>query len=132
MSNASMNFSVKTFLSLAAFQALLAVALGAFGAHIVKNIVPLDHLVWWNTAVQYLMYHSLASLVCAWMGQKILTMRYCVLLFTSGNLFFAGSLMTMTLTGTVWLGAITPIGGTLYILGWLLFIWNIRRDTTSS
>lgn len=125
-----MPLSVKTHLILSASQALLAVIAGAFGAHIVKNMVTVEQLSWWNTGCQYLMYHALACLFCAWHSATISKLSRCVLLFSFGNLIFAGSLLSMALTGATWLGAITPVGGTLYISGWLYLIWLfIKADT---
>ena len=113
----------------ASFQAFLSVAAGAFGAHGLKNIVAPPALEWWQTACQYLMYHSLASLAAIILTMIGLRCLLVVRLFTLGNVLFAGSLMIMTLTDVRWLGAITPLGGVLYLSGWALLAksflsWN--------
>lgn len=105
-----------------AAQALLAVGAGAFGAHGLKHMVEPTHLAWWQTACQYLMYHSLAGLLALLLCAVIPRGLDATRLFTGGNVLFAGSLMAMTLTDVRWLGAITPIGGILYLAGWLVLI----------
>ena len=127
-----MNLSFpKLLLLLSASQAMLAVIAGAFGAHALKQLVPIHHLNWWETGCQYLMYHALASLFCAWCSQHLCSLKYCVVLFTLGNIFFTGSLFIMMITGYTWLGAITPIGGLLYIIGWLYMMWCFAKHSRS-
>ncbi len=121
--------SVQRWGAIAAGQALLSVAAGAFGAHGLKAMVSEQALQWWQTACQYLMYHSLASLFVVVLMVVGLRCFWTVRLFTLGNALFAGSLMVMTLTDMRVLGAITPIGGLMYLLGWALLIksflgWN--------
>lgn len=83
----------------------------AFGAHALKlEGKPLE---WWHTASQYHLIHALAALLAA-----ILGVTRAGWLFVAGTVVFAGSLYTMALTGKTWLGAITPIGGVLYLVGW--------------
>jgi uncharacterized membrane protein YgdD (TMEM256/DUF423 family) len=121
------------WLCLFASQALIAVAAGAFGAHALNTILSTVALAWWATACQYLMYHALAGLVTAVISShttQSFTLVYVG--FLSGNLFFAGSLMTMSLTGQTWLGAITPIGGVLYLFAWSVLVlrfWRAYRTT---
>ena len=108
--------------AICALQAFLSVVAGAFGAHGLKSLVAPAQLEWWHTGCQYLMYHSLAGLValacCSAVPRAVLAVR----LFSLGNLFFAGSLALMTLTDMRWLGAVTPIGGVLYLAGWSVLI----------
>lgn len=119
-----MNFSLlqKRWGALCALQAFIAVAAGAFGAHGLKHLVTEQSLTWWQTACQYLMYHSLAGLILVGLAFYSARFIVSVRLFTLGNVLFAGSLCLMTLTGIKMLGAITPIGGVMYLLGWLLAI----------
>lgn len=113
--------------ALCAGQALLSVAAGAFGAHGLKAMVSAHQLEWWQTACQYLMYHSLAGLVVVLLslvlGISVLSAR----LFSVGNLLFAGSLCVMTLTDMRMLGAVTPIGGLLYLLGWFMLLRSFLK-----
>ncbi|MBM6551032.1 DUF423 domain-containing protein [Marinomonas ostreistagni] len=110
---------------------MLSVAAGAFGAHGLKNLVGPTQLEWWQTACQYLMYHSLAGLLAVGMLAVLPKVRRAPLLFSLGNLLFAGSLAVMTLTDLRTLGMITPIGGVLYLLGWLVMILGFIKPTQS-
>lgn len=111
-----------------------AIALGAFGAHAVKSRVSPDALAWWETAADYQRLHGLGLLALATLWprvsrfsqKKLMTIAY---LFIAGGLFFCGSLYAMTLTNIRVLGAITPIGGSLWILAWLWLAWTLYRDT---
>ena len=97
----------------------LSVALGAFGAHALKPFLTPDQAHIYQTAVLYQFVHTLALLgygllaqhkpVKAWPG-------YC---FSGGMILFSGSLYLMILTHTPWLGAITPLGGLLFLAGWI-------------
>jgi uncharacterized membrane protein YgdD (TMEM256/DUF423 family) len=104
-----------------AFAAAIGVTLGAFGAHALKLRITEDLLAVFETGVRYQMYHALALLAVAWAatrwpGPWINASGW---LFTLGILIFCGSLYLMTFTGVRWLGAITPIGGLCFILGWI-------------
>ena len=123
----------------------LAVALGAFGAHTLKNQLPsglitADQLNGFDTAVKYQMYHSLAMLLVVILkqnySQKHLNASfYC---FLTGIILFSGSLYFLTtrnLYGADYLkalGPITPIGGLFFIVGWLLLVFAaIKRNVNS-
>ncbi len=97
----------------AAALAFFGVALGAFGAHAL-NLTgkPLET---WHTASQYHLAHALAALLCAFLGAP-----KSGWLFVAGSVVFAGSLYLLVLTDTKWLGAITPLGGVLFLAGWAL------------
>lgn len=95
-------------------------AAGAFGAHALTNMLDEKALGWWHTGSQYLMYHAIAALVVAALSGYVKTPQRIVAFFVIGNLFFAGSLYILAFTHVLWLGAITPIGGVCYLLGWLL------------
>jgi uncharacterized membrane protein YgdD (TMEM256/DUF423 family) len=108
----------------------VAVILGAFGAHAFKTILATTgRLDTYELAVQYQMYHALAMLfVGALMNQfssKMLS--YSSLFFMLGILFFSGSLYVLCFTGEKMLGAVTPIGGVLFILGWVLLLLGILK-----
>ena len=111
-------------LALGAVSGAISVMLGAFGAHALKVRLSADALSAFQTAVQYQMMHSLALIaVGLWILRHPDDMlsRYAALAFCFGILFFSGSLYGLTLGGPRWLGPVTPIGGTLFIAGWLLF-----------
>ena len=109
------------FISLAAVNGFLVVALGAFGAHALKTRLDDYSLSVYQTAVQYHFYHSLAllgvGLLCLWHPQSTL-LRSSGIAFIVGILVFSGSLYVLSLSGLRWLGAITPLGGLAFLLGW--------------
>jgi uncharacterized membrane protein YgdD (TMEM256/DUF423 family) len=110
----------KTFLLLGAVAAFLAVALGAFGAHGLRGRLSPEMLAVFQTGVQYHMSHALALiLVSGIMGRMsgwlIQTAGWC---FVGGIVFFSGSLYLLAVTGVTTLGAVTPIGGLLFLAGW--------------
>ena len=99
----------------------VGVTLGAFGAHALKSRVTEDLITVFEIGVRYQMYHALALFAVAWAagrwpGNWINASGW---LFTLGILVFSGSLYLMTLSGARWLGAITPVGGLCFILGWI-------------
>lgn len=109
----------------------IAVATGAFGAHGLRNLVQSGDLGTWETAAQYQMYHALALLA---VGFSIETWPEAAKFFITGGWFFiagvllfSGSLYIMVLTGIKQLGAITPIGGVLFVIGWILLTLGLIR-----
>lgn len=104
----------------------LGVAAGAFGAHSLE--LAAQQQQWWSTAVEYQMYHALALLACGGLGQRCA--RRAALpawsLFV-GTLVFSGTLYAMALGAPRWLGAVTPVGGTLLIVGWLATVRLVTR-----
>jgi len=110
----------RTFLLLGAVAAFLAVTLGAFGAHGLRGRLSPEMMAVFQTAVQYQMYHALAILlVAATMGHLsgwlIQTAGWA---FVVGIVLFSGSLYALALSGVTILGAITPIGGVAFLIGW--------------
>lgn len=112
----------------------LSVGLGAFGAHGLKAHVAADALGWWETGVTYQAWHGIGLLALAalktdrnapWLERGGLSI--CV-----GVLIFSGSLFVMTVTGIRALGAITPIGGLLLILGWIFVAVGVRKQETTT
>jgi len=107
-----------------------AVMLGAFAAHALKDmLVATGRIDTYELAVKYQFYHSLALLLVGLLmgqfGSKIL--RYSALSFSIGILFFSGSLYVLSLTGKTILGAVTPIGGLFFILGWILLVLGVYK-----
>ena len=107
------------WISIAAINMAIAVALGAFGAHGLKNSVSIQQLEWWQTATLYWFIHGLGLLLVGILIRLNYTTQTTAWLLQIGALIFAGSLYTMTLGAPRWFGAITPIGGVLMIAGWL-------------
>jgi uncharacterized membrane protein YgdD (TMEM256/DUF423 family) len=104
--------------------ALLAVAFGAFGAHALREIVTPERLQTFETGVRYQMYHALALLVMSVLPLKHYRAAWLLLI---GTLIFSGSLYLLVLTGIGVFGAITPLGGVLQIIGWVLLIFSFKR-----
>jgi uncharacterized membrane protein YgdD (TMEM256/DUF423 family) len=135
--------SAPLFLRTAAVLGFLAVALGAFGAHGLAPILEAHGTAAiWNTAVQYHFYHTLALLALglslaattapaasAAMGsfRFIGWIGWIGLCWSVGIVIFSGSLYILSVTGLRWLGAITPIGGLFFLVGWVLLFFSYRR-----
>ncbi|GAB5412691.1 MAG: DUF423 domain-containing protein [Congregibacter sp.] len=121
---------IKLSLFLGAFGGFLSVATGAFGAHALRNRLDDYALRIFETAVQYQFYHSLALLLTG----ALLTqfpqsslLKSSTLAFALGILVFSGSLYVLSLTGLRWLGAITPLGGLAFLVGWAcLLVFAVR------
>lgn len=106
----------------AALILLVGVGAGAFGAHGLRRIISPDLLSVWQTAVLYQLVHGLGMLAIAALGARFgssLLSNAGVLMFV-GIVIFSGSLYVLALTGTRWLGAITPIGGLAFIAAWAM------------
>jgi uncharacterized membrane protein YgdD (TMEM256/DUF423 family) len=124
------------FLSAGCISAGLAVILGAFGAHSLKERLGPQMLAVFETGVRYQMYHALALLALGLVGMRIgpgsaRSLRPLTLagqLFIAGTVLFSGSLYLLTLTGARWLGAVTPFGGLSLIAGWSFFLVGILRS----
>ena len=100
---------------LAASLGFLGVLLGAFGAHGLKNLLEAHAATAiWQTAVLYHLVHAVAAL---WASDK---RPAVVWIWSAGIVIFSGSLYLLAVTNLRWLGAITPIGGTLFLIGWLM------------
>ncbi len=115
---------MRTWMSLAALGGLASVAFGAFGAHGVSDPQAQG---WLRTGAEYGLVHCLAVFACAvvWrMGGT--TARISAPLFLSGTVIFSGSLYAMALGAPRWFGAITPIGGLLFLIGWGVLAWAAR------
>lgn len=113
------------FVFLGSANLMLVVILGAFGAHGLKARVTAEQLAWWHTGVQYHAWHALGLLAIGLLllAQPAGGARTAGWLLQAGIVIFSGTLYAMTLGGPRWLGAITPIGGTLMIAGWAVLAW---------
>lgn len=124
--------SPRVMLMLGATSGFLSVAFGAFGAHGLKHRVGPDLLAIFHTGVDYQALHAIALLACGLLAlhrpsRSLGAAGWC---FVVGSLIFSGSLYVLTLTGLRWLGAITPIGGVAFLIGWACLIyaaWQFRQ-----
>lgn len=106
----------------------LAVILGAFGAHGLKKIVTPEQLDVFKTGVQYQFYHAIGMIIVGLIAQHLehILIKRAAWMFFAGIIVFSGSLYIMTLfyalntEGVRWIGAITPVGGVLFITGWVM------------
>ncbi|MEQ1909882.1 MAG: DUF423 domain-containing protein [Vicinamibacterales bacterium] len=110
----------RTFMFVGALMGFVGVGLGAFGAHALKGRLSPDMLAVFETGVRYQMYHALALLATAALmsrseGRSVVVAGWS---FTAGILIFSGSLYALALTGVTILGAVTPIGGLAFLIGW--------------
>jgi len=105
---------------------LLAVALGAFGAHGLKELLAQNGTAaFWEKAVLYHFIHAVMLFILA--ERKIVPV-VAWWSFLTGILFFSGSLYLLAVTNVRWLGAVTPIGGILFLLGWAWLIFRPQRQ----
>ncbi len=121
----------KLFLVLGAIAGMLAVVLGAFGAHALRARLAPDLLAIYNTAVQYHFWHALGLLVIGVVAIHLpssLALKWAGWLMLAGIVAFSGSLYILALTGARWLGAIAPIGGTAFIVSWILLAVAVARS----
>ncbi len=119
----------RVFFGLGALSALISVAAGAFGAHALRERLSPDMLAVFETGARYQMYHALGLLAVAWAVARWPTSSAGLAgwLFVAGTVLFSGSLYLLALTGTRWLGAITPLGGVAFIAGWAALAWAALR-----
>jgi len=115
----------------AAWLMALAVILGAFGAHGLKQHISAEMLAVYQTGVQYHFYHALGLMMVGMMKgfyPQLKGLNYCGGLFVVGILVFSGSLYILAITGIRWLGMITPIGGVAFVVGWALLAITLMRN----
>lgn len=115
------------WLQAAAVNLALAVALGAFGAHGLKKFADSYALQIWETATLYLFVHALGLLALGVLQQLHKTSVYKVAwVLQIGIAIFSGTLYAMALGAPKWLGMMTPIGGTMLIVGWLMLVFKVK------
>jgi uncharacterized membrane protein YgdD (TMEM256/DUF423 family) len=109
----------------------LSVALGAFGAHGLRDIVAPNLLDNYETGVRYQFFHAFALIAAGLVYPKLSQSKfakYAGWLFLIGTIIFSGSLYGIALTGMRWLGAITPIGGVAYVVGWACLAYAVWQS----
>ena len=124
---------MKSILTIAAISGLLAVALGAFGAHGLKSIITPEMLDVYKTGVQYQFYHTFALLAVGILMNfnQSKALKWSATLFVIGMILFSGSLYVLAISGVKALGMITPFGGITWIAAWFLLIVHCRKLSTS-
>ena len=116
------------FLAIGAISGCLVVILGAFGAHGLKNVFDEYEKSIYEKAVLYHMFHTMAILVVCLIEkiQPEIQLSVAGWVFILGIILFSGSLYTLSVTGIKLLGMITPIGGVLFIIGWVILFLKVR------
>ena len=125
-----MEFETRIWMLLASLSGLLGVAAGAFGAHGVGDP---QAKAWLQTGGHYQLIHALAVFACVFLWRLGgSTAQVAAWLFLAGSTIFAGTLYAMALGGPRGLGAVTPIGGVLLILGWAALAWTALTGARST
>ena len=122
---------IKAGLLLGSFFAFLTVVLGAFGAHALKEQLSEYGKTIYEKGILYQMFHSLAIFIVAILNQNSESIDYFISIwcFATGIILFSGSLYILALTQIKWLGAITPIGGLLFIIGWGIIFFKTLNSS---
>ena len=117
------------FFTAGAIMAFLAVALGAFGAHALKNRLTPDMLDISEVGVRYHMYHALGLFAVAWATSRWPESNVTAAgwAFIVGIIIFSGSLYILSMTGMRWFGVVTPLGGLAFLIGWAILVWSVGR-----
>lgn len=112
-------------IALGALNAAIAIAAGAFGAHALRARLEPRALEVFETGARYHMHHALALVLCGVIATRGATTAGWIL--QAGIVVFSGSLYALALTGVKGLGAITPLGGLAFLVGWLWLAWSALR-----
>lgn len=120
---------MRGFVIAGALLAAVAVAAGAFGAHALADRLTPQRLATWETAARYHMIHSLAlvllgAVAARWHSPLLTAAGW---LFLAGILIFGGTVYALALGAPRWLGAVTPLGGLAFIIGWVLLALGVAR-----
>lgn len=114
---------MKLLIIIGAVFGFLAVALGAFGAHLLEGNISDKMLNTWEKAVKYQMFHTVPIIIAALLYAKssLSSLLWSGWLFIIGTLIFSGSLYIYSNTGTKFLAMMTPFGGITFLVGWVVF-----------
>ena len=121
----------KFIIILAGINGFLAVSIGAFAAHMLRDRLSPELLNTFQTGVQYHMYHALGLLGIGLMMLNFPAsnlLRISAYLMMAGIVLFSGSLYLLSITGIRWLGAITPLGGLCFLTAWALIVWFATKQ----
>lgn len=121
---------VNLIIGLGAFNAFLAVAAGAFAAHLLKDMLTVEYLNVFKTAADYQLMHGIGLIIIAILTKQDpnrCNIASAIFMFT-GIILFSGSLYLLALTGIKWLGMITPLGGVCFLMAWLILGFNHLLD----
>lgn len=127
---------MNTYIKIGAFLGMLAVILGAFGAHGLEKILSANQIDTFETGVRYHFYHTFALLIACLLSSKHPTklLLWAARCFIIGILLFSGSIYLLACREVLgieswwFLGPLTPIGGTFFIIGWILVFLNVFKE----
>lgn len=122
---------LKRYTIIGSIAAGLSVAIGAFGAHVLKDILTTERLATFETGVQYHMIHALALILIAILADRLQDkkkVQWAARFILAGIIIFSGSLYLLCLTDITMLGAITPIGGVAFIVGWIMLALAAKQS----
>ncbi|CAI6020973.1 hypothetical protein PAECIP112173_00250 [Paenibacillus sp. JJ-100] len=125
----------RRWMMVGAILTMLSVAIGAFGAHMLKDRIGASAIATYETGVQYHMIHALGLLIIGLTAGQLgasMKLRWAARLLFAGIIIFSGSLYILSISGIKILGAITPIGGVAFIIGWLLFALDVWQRGKNS
>jgi uncharacterized membrane protein YgdD (TMEM256/DUF423 family) len=125
-----MNKAAKLFLATGGAAALVAVALGAFGAHALKSRLSPEMLAVWHTGVEYHAFHALGLLSVGIVAIRLpdsRLLRWSGWLMLAGIVLFSGSLYALALSSERWVGAATPVGGLAFLAAWVLLVAAVLK-----
>jgi uncharacterized membrane protein YgdD (TMEM256/DUF423 family) len=109
--------------ALGALSAFFAVAFGAFGAHALRERLAPDLLAVFETGARYHLVHAVAIVALGFAEARLPAVRVAGILFLAGTVLFSGSLYALALTGVRAWGAVTPLGGLAFLVGWAWLAW---------
>jgi uncharacterized membrane protein YgdD (TMEM256/DUF423 family) len=119
------------WLTTAAVAGLTGVAMGAFGAHVLHGVVSAELLAIYQTGVHYQLWHALAiGLIATWLGKdpNSALLHWAARFMLAGVILFSGSLYALVATDARWLGVVTPLGGTAFLVAWaVLAVYGWKR-----
>lgn len=132
-SQSKQKMNARFLIVLAALNMFMSIAAGAFGAHGLKKILSEDMMAIWQTAVTYQMIHALGIFLIALLSYQVKTkvLSAAAYMMFIGIILFSGSLYVLALTGVNALGMITPLGGTLFLIGWGLVAYAATKNTAA-
>ena len=117
------SLSMMFWAAVGAVNACMAIGCGAFAAHALRSRLDAERLAAFETGARYQMYHALALIGVAWLGGHGASANMAGGLMLAGIVLFSGSLYALAISGRRKLGAITPIGGLCFLVGWAEFAW---------
>lgn len=120
------------WLSVASVNMAVVISCGAFGAHGLKTRLTPEQMAWWQTGTEYFFYQTLGLLIVALLIRLKFAPNIIAWLLQISIIIFSGSLYLMALGAPRWLGAITPIGGTLLIIAWLWLAIAMTKNLPNS